>query len=140
MKENASIVLYRKEIEDILFDYYFKECGIDSKKRDETIEVNYNIESKTGVLKTTTKIEFEFNYKQTIESLTINRKLTVTLQDLCDIINEKISNEGYEIDNVTDNLIYGFEDDAKPNLNFLTFNLKKKEKVKTKMKGMKKNV
>lgn len=140
MKESTSIVLYRKEIEDILFDYYFKECGIDTKNRDKNINLIYNIESKTGVLKTTTKIEFEFNYKQTVESLIINRKFIITLSDLCDIINEKISSEGYEIDNVTDNLIYGFEDNAKPNLNFLTFYLKKKEKAKTKMKGLKKNV
>lgn len=98
-----------------------------------------NVKTKKGLIKTTIYIDFILMYTNQIEGLnkSMTEKIFVDLKDLCDIINEKISKQGYEID---DNMIYSFEKESSDRLNFLTFYLKKKEKVKIKKKGSRKYV
>ena len=143
MEERATIVLYHKDIEEILFDYYFGESHPEVKKQIEnTGKMLCSIKEKKGLVTTKTYIDFILMYRMPIKSLgkDITEEIDVSLTDLWDIINEKISNQGYEIDDVEDNLIYGFGENSSDRLNFLTFHLKKKEKVKTKKRGWKKNV
>jgi len=143
MKESASIVLYRKDIEKILFDYYFGESHPKIKKQiEETGKMYCSIKTKNGYKKDKRYIDFTLSYEIIVESLenSIIEQKTVSLTELCDIVNLKIAAQGYEIDKIDENLIYGFSENAEPGLNFITFSLKKKEKVKTKKKGLKKNV
>ena len=140
MEESASIVLDYKDIENILFDYYFGLYTPEAKKQvDETGKMLCNIKTKKGLLKTERSYNFILMYEKPIKSLehSMTVKKDVTLTDLWNIINEKISDNGYEIDEVDDNLIYGLQESSSDRLNFLTFHLKKKEKVKTKKKGRK---
>lgn len=140
MEESASIVLYYKDIENILFDYYFDESHPEIKKQIEnTGKMLCNIKTKKGIVTTKRYINFILMYERPIKSLghSMTVKKDVTLTDLWNIINEKISDNGYEIDEVDDNLIYGLQESSSDRLNFLTFHLKKKEKVKTKKRGRK---
>ena len=143
MKESASIVLYCKDIEDILFDYYFGESHPNIKKQiEETGKMYCSIKDKKGIITTKRHIDFTLMYEIINESLgkSITEQITVSLTELWNIINEKIAYQGYEIDEIDDQLIYGFGENTEPRLNFITFYLKKKENVKTKKKGLKKNV
>lgn len=140
MEESASIVLYYKDIEKILFDYYFGESHPTIKQQiEETGKMLYDIKTKKGLVTTKTYINFTLMYDKTIESLgkKMTEKINVSLTELCNIINEKISDQGYEICDIDDNLIYSFGKNTKSDLNFITFYLKNKEKVKTKKKGCK---
>ena len=143
MTESASIVLWRKDIEDILFDYYFGKSHPNIKKQiEETGKMYCSIKTKKGLITEKRYIDFTLMYEIIVESLgkSIKEQKTVSLTELWNIINEKISDKGYEIDYIEDNLTYGFDENTEPGLNFITFYLKKKENVKTKKKGLKKNV
>lgn len=143
MRESASIVLYRKDIEDILFDYYFGESHPNIKKQiEETGKMYCSIKTKKGLVTDKRYIDFTLMYDIIVESLgkAITEQVTVSLTELWNIVNEKIAAQGYEIDEIDDNLTYGFGENTEPGLNFITLYLKKKENVKTKKKGLKKNV
>jgi hypothetical protein len=143
MKESASIVLWHKDIEDILFKYYLGDSHPKIKKQiEETGKMYCNIKTKKGLLNDKRYIDFTLMYEIINESLgkVITKQITVSLTELWNIINETIAYQGYEIDYIEDNLIYGFDENTKPGLNFITFHLKKQENVKTKKKGLKKNV
>lgn len=143
MKESASIVLYRKDIEDILFDYYLGNSHPKIKKQiEETGKMYCSIKDKKGIVTTKRYIDFTLMYEIIVENLgkPITEQITVSLTELWNIVNEKISDKGYEIDEINETLKYGFGEETKPELFFITFYLKKKENVKTKKKGLKKNV
>ncbi|MBE6139054.1 MAG: hypothetical protein E7174_00915 [Firmicutes bacterium] len=140
MEESASIVLDYKDIENVLFNYCFKNSDQETKKQIEnTGQMLCNIKTKKGIVTTKKHINFILMYERPVESLgyPMTEKVDVSLTELCNIINETISDRGYEIDEIDDNLIYGLEENSSGRLNFLTFHLKKKEKVKTKKKGCK---
>ena len=143
MQESASIELYYNDIEDVLFKYYFKASDSETKKQIEnTGKMLCNIKTKKGLVTTKKYIDFKLIYQSPIESLecSITEQIDVSLTELCDIVNETISDRGYEIDEIDDNLIYGFGENSSDRLNYLTFYLKKKEQVKTKKKGCRKYV
>lgn len=143
MEESASIVLYYKDIEDILFNYYFEDSDLETIKQiKNTRQMLCNIKTKNGVLKTAHYINFTLMYRKSIESLNkdITEKIDVSLTDLWNIINEKISDKGYEIDDIDSKFIYPFGENSVKRLEFITFHLKKKENVKTKKRGWRKHV
>ena len=143
MEERATLTLNSEEIKNILFKHYFGDYFDNVKEKIiETLIMDYKIVNENQFGKIRKNIYFIIKYEKQLATLdkSITREIIIDLKELTNIINDKISNEGYEIATLRENIMYGTKDNSKDKLNFITYNLKKKEKVKTKKRGWKKNV
>lgn len=102
--------------------------------------MNYEITKKQSLGSTVTNIVFILSYEEASEILETNitQQVVIELKDLNDIINEKFSTQGFEIDYLEENIKYSF--DEKHSLSYLKYNLKRKEEVKVKKRGWKRHV
>ena len=143
MKERTTLSLDYEEIKNILFKHYFGEYFDNVKEKIvETLIMDHRIVNENHFGKIRKNIYFTIRYQNQLATLgkSVIREIVIDLKELTNIINDKISNEDYEIETLTENICYGLKGNSKDKLNFITYNLKKKEKVKTKKKGLKKNV
>ena len=132
MEERATLTLNCEEIKNILFKYYFGE----HKEIVENGKMTYELLRAEGGSMYAMDINFILSYDEKIESLncSINREFIVGLYDLTKIIKEQILDYTYKVES-----LYKYVDDD-DNLSCITYKLSKKEKVKTKKRGWKRNV
>ena len=137
MKEYAILRLEPSRIEKILFEYYFKDYGPAGKaKIEQTFKVACNVKNKIGLISSVKSAEFVLEYYTPVSSLdgAMCEKISLSLNDFNNIINEIVSSQGYEIDYLDIRSINNYSE-GKEVLTCLEYNLKKKTKVKTKKKG-----
>ena len=136
MEEYAILNLDHSRIEKILFEYYFKDYGPAGKEKiGKTFHVECNVKNKIGLISLTKSVEFLAEYYTPVDSLAgaICEKIAFSLTDFNNIINEIVGIHGYKIDYLEIESKNNSND--KEVLDCLKYNLKKKEKVKTKKKG-----
>ena len=137
MKERATLILSEEQIKKILFFHYLAE--LDSKTNDDIFN-NLEFVSKIKYDRKGTHISFILEYKKHIESFdgNITKEFIVSIEDLNNIINERLIEEEYEIESLEEHLLTdenSIEPSAIRNFKYIKYNLKKKQKVKTKKKG-----
>ena len=139
MKEKATFTLGIEQIREILTDYYFKNVD---KKIMNKIQFSYEVIRKDCFVTIKNQVIFVIKYSEYIESLgnSITKELVITEKDLNNIINEKLSNEGYQIDTLDMDIVAISKSEDKYGIKSITYILNEKEKAKIKRKGWKKNV
>lgn len=135
MEERGNLNLDRKTLKSILCNNYIK---MDYKINQEVYDTA-ELEIKFLEIKEHKKVvQFIIKYIKTIDSLSlpIVKEYIISQDELNNIINDNLSSEGYEIDTFD----YDVDKNDKSFLNSIEYKLKKKEKVKTKKRGWKRNV
>jgi len=143
MKESATLILNEEQIKRILFYYYIATTPASSEMDEEIDEEMLNdlkFESKIIYNKKGRHIDFILTYKNQIESLDadVEKEIVVNIDDLNNIINQRLTEEKYEIDSLEEHLSTEFNQGERTfenSFRYIKYNLKKKEKVKTKKKG-----
>ena len=135
MEERSILILNKEQIEQILFEYYFSEYDERIKEQIlKSLKLNYKITIQYVVTETIKTIKFILKYKIPIDSLDnfVHNEIILSLNDLNNIINEKLSNEEYKVDRAYIDSGFSLSDKR---LKCIKYYLKKNEKVKTKKKG-----
>lgn len=143
MKERATLILNEEQIKRILFYYYIATTPASSEMDEEIDEEMLNdlkFESKIIYNKKGMHIDFILTYKDQIESLDadVEKEIIISIEDLNNIINKRLAEEEYEIDTLEEHLsnnVNSVEPSAIRDFKYIKYNLKKKQKVKTKKKG-----
>ena len=136
MEEKETLVIYVEELKEILAEHYI---GEDYKTN------SYNF--KTEDLKNKEGIQFILNCKKKIEPFKtqIEKEIIITKDEVIEILNDRLFNEGYEIATFTYNQRTQLERlegicSRENTLNFITLRLRKKAQKTMKKMRWKKNV
>jgi len=112
MEEILTFKLSEKEIKNIIYEYY----NIDASAKFEITCRSFE----------EADIYFQIKQEKNVQQINIEQKIVVTIVDFNNILNEKLINEGLEINN------YSCNKGGNYNFSFLMYKLRKKEKVKQK--------
>lgn len=136
MTERATLILSDEQIKNILASYYLSDIDLNTNEQIiKSLELSYKIITK----KIGMTIEFILAYKKNVKLVgDINKEFVISIEDLNDIINEQLAEEGYEVFSMEEHLSSN-KNSVEPSVirdaKYIKYNLKKKQKVKTKKKG-----
>jgi len=138
MKQKETLVIYKEELKSILAKHYF---WVDYQTKEDcykttSLEIRYaDLENDKN------KIQFILKNDKKLDSFDnpVKKQFIITKNEVINIINEKLFNDGYEIEDFDYNISYGING-SKNNLNFISLGLRIKAPKTLKKIRRKKNV
>jgi len=138
MEEKETLVINCEELKSILAKYYF---WLDYQTKEDCYKTTIlEIKSKDEQ-KNQSDIQFILKCEKKLVSFKepVKKEYIISKNEVIDIINKKLLNDGYVIENFDCNIIYGLNNNSE-RLNFISLKLKQIGKIKTLMRGWKRNV
>ena len=138
MEQKESLIIGSEELTSILAKHYF---WVDFQTKEDCYSSTcLEIKSKDKEKKQS-EIQFILKYEKKLDSFKepVKKEYIITKNEVINIINKNLLNEGYEIDNFDCNIIYGLNNSSE-RLNFISLKLKQIGKIKTLKRGWKRNV
>ena len=138
MEQKETLIINNEELKSILAKYCFWQDY--QTKEDCCMSTSLQIETKDKK-NNQSDIQFILKYEKKLDSFNepLRKEYVITKNEVINILNENLLNDGYKIDDFDCNIINGLNCSNKK-LNFISLELKKIEKEKTKKRGWKRNV
>ena len=138
MEQKETLIIYERELKSILAKHYF---WVDYQTKEDcykstSLELRYsNLENDKN------KIQFILKSDKKLDSFDnpVKKQFIITKNEVINIINEKLFNDGYEIEDFDYNISYGING-SKNTLNFISLKLREKAPKTLKKIRRKKNV
>ena len=139
MEENETLRISGEELKCILAKHYFWVDFQTKQESYDTTRLEVEFENKEVDHR---KIKFILKYDKKIDSFEqpVKKEIIITKAEVIDIINEKLLNSGYKINDFESNITYTSNTNSKDVLNFISLKLRKIGLIKTIKKGLRKNV